>query len=505
LPAENCKQIFVSLPDIYIKNMELIQNKEGLTATLTVKISQEDYAAKVEKELRKIRQTSQVKGFRPGNTPMSLIKKMYGTPLMVEEINKLVTESLNTYEKKNADRILFKVIPSEQNQIFTAYGEQKDFEFVYEAGFYPEFTYQIDTNTEFPYYNIILEDRDVDTEIENYCKMHYIAEYIEAIEDNCLVDANINMVKDGEEVTLNSKFLMTVIPDEHKQVFLNAKLNDTIDVEIRKVFTNEIDLTNMLNVNKDKLESLPETLPFTITKITKETPAQINQDLFDRVVGVDKIHSEEELREYAKNAILTDYETMSLDKLYKDSIEILLEKVNLDMPKTFIEKYVRFLQKENTKASEENFKASVEYFTRESTWKYIMVSLLTQNNAQPTYDMCRDEVKSIIQENYPRYSNQYSDEELNQLIELYMQNEEYMRQLINRVRGKQLALLIKENAKLNVQDVTIEDFQKIYYRNVTNAALNDNAIIEEVVKDATIAEDTVTVITETENQENNNE
>jgi trigger factor len=460
--------------------MELIQNKEGLVATLTVKVSQEDYAAKVERELKKIRQTSQIKGFRPGNAPMSLIKKMYGTSLIIEEINKLILELIKNYEQENVGHIFAQVIPSENNQVLTNIGEQKDFEFVYEAGFFPEFTYTIDENTELPYYNILVDELEIDSEIEGYRNMYDTVENIETIENDCIIIANVNLVKDGEEITHSTSFLINFVADEHKQLFFDAKVNDTVEVEIHKVFTNEIDLMGMLEVNKDELALLPETLPFTITKIVKRTPAQINQDLFDKVAGKDNIHSEEELREYAKAAIIADYNAMSLDKFFKDAVEILLEKVDIDMPNTFIEKYIHFLQKEEDEISEKNFEEAVSYFARESKWKYIMSSLLTQDNIQITYDMLKEELKVILRENYPRYNDHYSDDELNRMLNIYGQNDEYMHYIIGRVKSKQLAYLLKEKAKLNIKDVTVEEFHKLYDKNGDNILPDtDNTIIQE--------------------------
>ncbi|MDR0726266.1 MAG: hypothetical protein LBF59_09725 [Prevotellaceae bacterium] len=500
--------------------MELIQNKEGLIATLTVIVSQEDYATKVEKELRKLRQTSQVKGFRPGNAPMSLIKKMYGTPLIIEEINKLVLELIKNYEQENAGRIFAQVIPSENNQMLTTFDEQKNLEFVYEAGFFPEFTYKVDENTELPYYNIILNDEDIDAEIEGYRSTFYITENCETIEDNCIIGVDINLVKDGEEITRSTNFLINIVPDEHKQTFLGAKVNDIVDVEVRKVFTNEIDLMGMLNINKDELKLLPENLTFIITNIEKRTPAQINQELFDKVAGKDNIHSEEELREYAKNAIITDYNAMSLDKLYRDSIEILLEKVNINIPKAFIERYIRFLEKEGNEISEENFNSMVQYFIRESTWKYITSSLLEQNNIQLNYSMFREEVKAILRENYPHHSDYYSEEELDELMATYGKNEMYVRYIVGRTTKKQFASFLKENAKLNVKDVTIEEFQSTYDKHNADTNVNANALPDtvltndvingEVVKDEIAAIEEIVAAataaannTETVNQENN--
>jgi trigger factor len=458
--------------------MELVQNKEGLVATLTVKVSQEDYADKVEKELRRIRQTSQIKGFRPGNAPMSLIKKMYGTPLMVEEINKLILESIKNYEQENAGHIFAQVIPSEQNQILTSFGEQKDFEFVYEAGFYPEFTYKIDENTELPYYNIILGEEEIDEEIAGYCNIYGTDEDVEAIDDDCLVGANINLVKDGEEITQNANFLMSVIPDEYKHAFLDKKVDETVEVEIRKVFTSEVDLKSMLEVNNDEFNLLPETLAFTVTKITKIVPAPIDQELFDKIAGEDNIHSEEELREYARDVIRRDYDALSLDKLYKDSIEILPEKANVNMPEDFIKKYLRFMQKDDNKISDENLELRAKFFAHEIKWKYIMSSLLTQNEVQITYDTLREEIRALLIENHFNHSDYYSDEEIDGWLNVYIQNKEYMKSLIDRIKGKQFASLLKEKAKLNIKDVTYVDFKNTYYKNKAVNTENNNEEIQ---------------------------
>jgi trigger factor len=455
--------------------MELIQNKEGLVATLTVKISQEDYAAKVEKELRKRRQTTLVKGFRPGNAPVSLIKKMYESPILVEEINKLLSESIKNYEQENAGHLFGQVIPSADNQPANL-TEQKDFEFIYDAGFLPEFTYSIDENTELPYYNIIFEDRAIDTEIEAFRDIYYTTEHVEEVDDDCLINVNINLVIEGEEKTHSTSILMSVISNEHKPLFLGAKVNDTVNVEIRKVFTNEIDLMGMLEVNKDELALLPETLPFTITAIVKKAPAELNQEFFDYVAGKDQLHSEEELREYLKTSIIKAYEVMSLDKLYRNSVEIIKEKANIAMPEDFIRKYVRFLQKEDSEISDEDIESAAKYFTNESKWKYIMASLLNQNEITVTYEMIKEEAKRMLRKNFAQYSKPYSEADIEGFANYYLKNEEYLQNIITKVKAQQFAILLKTNAKLNVTDVTVDEFHKICEQETaaTDNALEDN-------------------------------
>ncbi|MDR1584315.1 MAG: trigger factor family protein [Prevotellaceae bacterium] len=435
--------------------MEVIQNREGLVATLTVKVSQEDYAAQVEKGLKKMRQTAQLKGFRPGNVPMPLIKKMYEQSIVFEEINKIVRESIEKYEKENEENILTQVIPSTVHQ-WPEFGEHKDFEFVYEAGFTPEFTYQIDENTELPYYNILVEDKNIDSSIEYYSNADFSFENTDIVEEKCFIKTSTEL-EDGTKVE-NASILISAVPDEYKSLFLGTKVNDVINVEIRKVFPNEIDLTGMLSINKEKLDLQPEILPFTIVEISRKI-VKTGQELYDYVAGKDNIHSEEELREYLRKAITSHYENLSLDKLYFDSIAVLKEKANIILPKDFIAKYIRFLQKENNDddISDDQLEELIEYFIYEKTWKYIVKSLFKQADITITYEMMREEMKTLIEENFNDY--QYYD--MNELVDYHIKNEHYSHTVLDNIKRKKLALLLKEKAKLNVTDLTIDEFNKL--------------------------------------------
>ena len=77
------------------------ENTDKLNAILNMKVEQVDYEEKVTEVLKDYRRKAQVDGFRPGKVPMGIIKKMYYTPVLVDEVNKLVSESLFNYLKEN--------------------------------------------------------------------------------------------------------------------------------------------------------------------------------------------------------------------------------------------------------------------------------------------------------------------------------------------------------------------------------------------------------------------
>jgi trigger factor len=497
--------------------MELIQNKEGLEATLTVKIGQEDYASNVEKGLKKARQTAQIKGFRPGNTPMSLIKKLYGQPILIDEVNKLLVGLLEKYEKENTDLLLGNIIPSKEKQKLVDFETQKDFEFVYEAGFLPESTYQIDENTELTYYNILVDDNIVDKEI-NYIRDTYSKlESVENAEDHDQIKAVTTIIKEEDikeeeeeeekeeekketkEVEHNIYFLMSSIPDEYKSLFLGTKAGDEIKVEIRKVFTNEVDLCGMLELNKEGLELQPDVLTFTITDILRKAPAEINQDFFDLVTGKDVIHSEEELRKFISGKVAENYESFSIDKLYGDSIGIVLEKANILLPENFIAKFLRHMQKEDQEITDEQFNDSVKGFIQETRIKYLINLLLTREEFEITDDMVINEVKQVIRE---RVGNVFANAAMDSLVEHFLKDQQELQAILWRIRVNEVAKLLKERAKLNIIDVTIEEFRLLEEEFIADSLEENNPAIEEIPVTEEITTDDSEQIN-TENQEIN--
>jgi trigger factor len=472
--------------------MELIQNKEGLVATLTVKIPQEDYAAKVEKELKKIRQTTQVRGFRPGNAPMPLIKKMYEQPILADEINKILFEAIKNYEKENSEYLIGQVIPSENNLPYTDFNSTKDFEFVYEAGFFPEFNYQINENIELPYYNITFSDLEIDAKIEELRNHYFILEQLESVEKDSaksIIHAEVKYIADGEEKTINPVFPISYISDEYKPLFWGAKKGDLINIERHVIAENAVDL---LDITEKEFELLPEIIPFTITNIAKQMPAKLDQSFFDCLLGKDKIQNEEELREYVRDILITDYENISLNKLYLDSIKILKEKINVVLPEDFITKYVRCIQKEDEEYMSERFKRTVQYFTENAKWTYIINSVLRVANATITVKMLKDDIQRFIE----RQVSNYHVFDMNDLIEHYLNDEKELHESINRVKCNQFARILKEKAKLNIINLSFDEFFNFF---TVEKDTEHNPEMEELVKNGIVVEESVTETPEIEN------
>lgn len=137
---------------------------DKLNAEIKISVSPVDYETKVNEGIKKVQKQANMPGFRPGKVPTGLIKKQYGTQILVDEINKLLNDSIYKYIEENKIEILGNPLPKDQTSV--DFANQKDFEFVYQLGLAPHFDVKLDNNNVFTYKTVKVDDEL----IEKYLK-----------------------------------------------------------------------------------------------------------------------------------------------------------------------------------------------------------------------------------------------------------------------------------------------------------------------------------------------
>ena len=95
--------------------MKVEQNRiDDLNLQLTLTVAAEDYADNRKKKLNDYRKKAEIKGFRKGMVPMSLVEKMYGQQALVDSVNDAISEGLNNFIQENNIRVLGEPLPAEE-------------------------------------------------------------------------------------------------------------------------------------------------------------------------------------------------------------------------------------------------------------------------------------------------------------------------------------------------------------------------------------------------------
>src|SRR5688500_40219 len=105
---------------------------DKLNAEVVINLVPSDYEEKVNEAIKKVQRNAALPGFRPGKVPASLIKKQYGTSILVEELNKILNDTLHNYISENKIEILGNPLLKEEQPV--DWQNQKEFSFTYQIG-----------------------------------------------------------------------------------------------------------------------------------------------------------------------------------------------------------------------------------------------------------------------------------------------------------------------------------------------------------------------------------
>ena len=121
--------------------MKIEQNRiDDLNFELTLTVAGEDYAENRKNRLADFRKKAEIKGFRKGMVPMSLVEKMYGQNALVDSVNDAISEGLNNYIQENNLRVLGEPLPSEEH-IQNEWENGKYFTFKFDLALNPEISF----------------------------------------------------------------------------------------------------------------------------------------------------------------------------------------------------------------------------------------------------------------------------------------------------------------------------------------------------------------------------
>lgn len=147
--------------------MNISQNNiDDLNAVISIELKKEDYLPQVEKAITNAKNNATIKGFRKGHVPGSLIKKMYGNSILLDELNKSVSEALNKHIEDEKLNMLGRPLPKPSENIEFDINNPSDFTFEYEVGLAPEVKVSLNKKTSVSKNVITIDDKTLNDELE---------------------------------------------------------------------------------------------------------------------------------------------------------------------------------------------------------------------------------------------------------------------------------------------------------------------------------------------------
>lgn len=445
------------------------ENVDKVSALLTLKLEKADYEEKVEKALKDFRKKANMPGFRPGQVPMGLLKKRFGTEILAEEINKILGHELYKYIREQKINILGEPMANEEKTPAIDFATQEEFTFAFDIALAPEFDAKLTAKDKLNYYTINVDDAMVDQQIQAYCQRGGQYQKVDSYQSNDMVkglmaqlDKKGNTLEGGIQVE-NAVMLPNYMKnDDEKAKFEGAKVNDVIVLNPYKAYNgSDVELASLLKISKEEAAKMKDDFSFQVTEITRFEEAAVDQALFDQVLGEGVVKNEKDFRariaEDMKNSFVADSDY----KFVQDLRAYLVKRIGeIEYPEAQLK---RIMKQNNTDKDdayiEENFKPSLE----ELTWHLIKEQLSDQFEVKVEQADVLETAKAATRMQFAQYGmTNVPDDVLTNYANEMLKNQQQAEGLVARTVENKIVAKAKETVKLTEKTVSLEEFNKLF-------------------------------------------
>jgi len=427
---------------------------DDLTLQLNLNIEKADVADKVKKALNDYRRKAELKGFRKGMAPMSLIQKMHGTQALVESVNDKISESLQNYIVENKLNILGEPLPNDEKQQAIDWENAESYDFVFDIALAPELNFTLSKDDKIVSYEVEVSEESKKTYKSNMLKQYGKLENTDEIHEDDFIIADLE--QEGMKIEGTYITLRTI----EKGLFLGKKPGESFEIDVNKTFTNETDRAAMLKVKKEELADLNPMFTVTIKEVKTFVEAEQNQDLYDRLFGEGEVKSEAEFDVKVEERIKQEYQNESAYRFMLDAREYLLNKTNIQLPEEFLKRWLYVINE--GKFTMEEIEKDFQLFLKDFRWQYIRQYIMKEQKMEIKREDVMAVAKKIAAMQFAMYGlNNVPEEQLETYANSLISNEKEGRRIYEKTEEDMVLGYVKNTVTLENKSISIDELQKL--------------------------------------------
>lgn len=433
------------------------KNVDDLTLTLTIGIDKNDYSDKRKKILSDYRRKADIKGFRKGMAPMSLIEKLHGRNALLDAVNGLISDGLNNHIRDNQINIIGEPLPNTTEQKEIDWETAEEFEFVFDVALAPKVDLKIDNSIKVPYYEVEISKEAKAEYRSNLLKQHGKLENTEVIENDDFVIVDLvqgDTRVEGTYVALRS------VSEAAKAEFIGKKAGDSFDLDVNKAFENETDRAAMLKVKKEELEGMDPIFNVTIKEVKRFAEAVADKDLFDRLFGEGVVNNEEEFDAKIVERMKGEYAQESDYRFMLDARDTLIEKAAIKLPEEFLKRWLYTVNE--GKFTMEEIEKDFHLFAQDFRWQMIRESVKKDQSIEVKREDLVNHAKKVAAYQFAMYGlPNVPEQQLNQYAESLLANEKEGRRIYEKVEDDLVLDYVRSVVTLESKPISIDELHKL--------------------------------------------
>jgi len=437
--------------------MNVIKNQpDALNFQVTIEIAAADYAEALHKRLNEYRRKADIKGFRRGMAPMSMIQRMYGDQALYESVNSLVGEQLDNFIREEKIRIVGEPMPAEdQPQLSWKAGE--DFTFKFDIAQTPELNFEVGKEDKIPYYDINITAAEKKTAREQLLQQYgSLQEGKKAGENDYIVAdiANEGHKAEGVYVSISN------VAEEARGAFIGKKAGDKFELDVNAAFTNETDRAAMLKVDKAQLAALNPVFTFTVVNVKTFVAAEENQETYDKIFGEGQVTTPEQFEEKVAERIKGSHEQEANYRFGTDVRKYFVDKAALELPEAFLKRWLVYANEGKFSAEqvEKEFPAFIEDFK----WQLVRGYIMQKFGLKVSQEDVKNAAVSYVAYQYAMYGMAgVPDNLIQSSAENLLQDQNQYRRLEEQCEDNAAIARVREEVTLQTKKISMDKFREL--------------------------------------------
>ena len=420
-----------------------VENKKGLNKDLKVFIDKKTMNSHMDKKYEEIKDSVNLKGFRPGKVPREILKRQFGKAIFGEVLDKVLKETTTKALEEN------KIKPAGQPKLdLKTYGEDKELEYTISVTELPKIDIKSIESIKFDEYSVKIDESETDKRIKEIAKnqpsFKEVSSEVKSKEGDLVVFDYTATVDEKSFKGSEGKNTQLTLG---KDLFLKGFDKQLIGVKKG----DEKIVEAVLPENFPEKELVGKKAKFNCKISTIKNPEETKiDDEFAKNLGAKDLN---DLKSLISKQINDEYKN-SLDRLSKNQIlkEIEKFKVN-EIPENLVDEEIKILSQG---MSEDDAKKSRKNF-EEIAKKRIKVGLvLNEFGEQNQIKVTEQELQAEVQKQIRMMPGQEK-----MVMDFYQKNPSALSSLRGTVYEEKIINLVKEKAKASKKEISKSEAEKI--------------------------------------------
>ena len=258
-------------------------------------------------------------------------------------------------------------------------------------------------------------------------------------------------------------FTTDILKPSFSKKVLGLTIGKEIEEQVSKIFKDSKDISSKLKIESTEKEKLKKVIKVRINEINEREPAELNQDLFDKIFRKDVVKNVSEFKNKLSEDFIKQFQTQTNQKLMNDTIEFLISSIKIDLPKDFLTRWIQLNSDKKITLDE----AKEEYKKSEKGMKYQLIEskIIVENKMQVNFDDLKKYTSDLIKIQMQQYGQSVPNEkDIEQTVARVMSNKEEVKRLTEQLSGERMLNFFKENISYKSKKLTYDQFIKEAYQ-----------------------------------------